>query len=179
MDYLYVVSVALHVLFAVFAVGAVGVVDFLHLWSLRHKKIEKNLLTIYPLLSKYIIFSLIGIYISGLALVLQNSQLLYSSLFQAKMILVILVTINGFILHHTVLPKIVSESKTKKYSKKVLFMSCFTGVFSIVTWIFILILSLTKQINYHPNEFLIGYILSLIVGFILAYSLEKKIHNYT
>jgi len=174
----YIFAVALHVLCAVFAVGAVAVIDFLHIWSLRHKKFETHLLSIYPLLSHYIIGALIGIYITGIFLVWLNPELLGRSLFHAKMILVILVTINGAIMHHQILPGIIHEAKTKKYTKKLLFLSCFTGVFSIVTWTFILLLSLTKQVNYHPNIFLLCYIASLLIGFSIAYTLERKSHNF-
>ena len=76
-----------HILAAMVAVGSATIVDYLHLVGLRKKRLEKGLVTLYPLVSKMINMSLIIIYLTGIYLLIQNRELLQNSLFITKLVL--------------------------------------------------------------------------------------------
>ena len=142
-----IIITLLHVLSVIVAVGAVSVIDYLHLVGLRKKKLEKQLKEVYPNLSKLINISLIIIILTGLSLVIKNPSVLSSSLFKFKIVLVIIVSINGIFLQKKVSPNLdLCVIKGRKYcSSNVLYSSAISGCISIVSWYAIVILSLTKN----------------------------------
>lgn len=161
----YAVAVVFHVMSVLTGVGAVTVTDYLHVLSLRSKKLEKSLVHVYPLLGKLIVLSLIGIYITGTILVLKKPEVLASELFRLKLILVGIVTINGIILHKYVLPNI-DKSQEKIYP--VVFASL-----SIVAWYSVLTLSITKQLAYTWVQAVIFIVIMFFLTFFTALYMER------
>lgn len=170
----------LHVLSTVVAVGSVTVIDYLHLIGLRKKKIEKKLFSIYPFLSELLVYMLISIYITGLILVINKPTLLQSALFLTKLILVAIVTVNGFYLKNKVSPELEAcvTKGTKACSTHVLNTSVISGSLSVVSWYSIFILSITKTTGYTVFGFVKYYLLALLIVTSTLYFFEKRSRHW-
>jgi hypothetical protein len=179
-DGVYSILVVIHVLAVIAAVGTVSVIDYLHLVSLRRKKLEKQLVSIYPRLSRMVNYSLALIYLTGISLVYLNKELLSSSLFLTKIFLVLIVTINGIYLQRKVSPHLdLCVLKGTKYcSSGVLYSSAIGGSLSIVTWYSIVILSMTKNLGYNFLQFLIAYFSVLLIVIFVAIHFERKARKW-
>lgn len=162
-----------HILAVMVAVGTVTVTDYLHILGLRDPKLERRTLFVFPLLSKLIIIALTIIYVTGALLVLAKPSVLENPLFYLKTFLVILVTINGVILHRYIFPKIEKGIKKKKYPDKLLKQAAFAGSLSIVSWYGIVVLAITKDLGYSVLQFSVGYLISLFIAYSVAIRLEK------
>lgn len=172
----YPAILVVHILSVIGAVGAVFVIDYFHLISFRKKKLESKIAPLYPALSKLINISLTLLILSGIFLVLTNPALLQSSLFKTKMALVLVVAINGIYLQKKVSPNLEACMKkgTKACPIKVLYMSAISGSISAVTWIAIVVLSITKEQGYSASTFLTYYSIILILATIIAFLFERK-----
>lgn len=177
---LYSIILILHILAVMVSVGSATLVDYLHLVSLRKKKLEKGLVKIYPFVTKLINLSLLMIYLTGITLVYQNSSILNNPLFITKAFLVLIVTVNGIYLQRSVSPhldKCVIKG-TKYCTPYVLKSSAIAGSISIVTWYSIVILSLSKTMNYSAKSFIISYLAILIFATTTAYFVERKARKW-
>ena len=173
---IYLITTLIHVLVVIVAVGSVTVTDYLHLIGLRKKRLERQLKNIYPKLSNLINVALIMIYLTGGYLVYLNPVLWTSSLFLTKLGLVFVVSINGLILQKIISPNLdLCVMEGRKYcSPKVLYTSAISGSISVVTWYSIVILALTKNMGYTVNQFLISYLIVLVITIISAIFLERR-----
>lgn len=176
----YEIFLVLHVIFVTIAVGAVTVVDYLHIVGLRKKKLEKKMVSIYPRISFLINIVLAFIFLSGGILVFLNKEILSSDFFRLKLAMIFLVTLNGIYLQKKVAPVLdLCVKKGSKYcSTGVLYSSVICGVFSMVTWYSIFILSLTKNLGYSVKSFLVVYFLALIFGIAGGYFFEKNARKW-
>lgn len=176
---IYEIIVLIHVLFVIVAVGAVSVTDYLHLVSLKRKKLEKNLKIVYPRLSNMINSSLILIILSGIILVLMNPSLVQSSLFILKMTLVGVVSLNGLFLQRVVSPNLDKcIIGTKDCSSELLYSVAICGSISIVTWFAIVVLAFTKNFGYTWKQFVSYYLGVLFVAIIISYFVERKARKW-
>lgn len=174
----YVIVLVLHILASCVAVGAVAVTDYLHLVGLKRHKIEKKVLFVYPFLSQVINIALGMIILTGILLVINRPELLYKSLFQLKMAMVVVVTINGIILQRVIAPhmeRLVAHDLP--FSDKMLLQCSLCGAISVVSWFSILILALTKTTGYTWNQFLPFYLIAIVVVFTVAQFFERKVHG--
>ncbi len=176
----YSVLLVIHILAVMVAVGSATVVDYLHLVGLRKKRLERGLVSIYPLISFIINISLILIYITGVTLVLQNKTLLQNPFFITKIVLVLIVTFNGIYLQRSISPHLDKcVIKGTKYCKKSLLnSSAISGSISIVTWYSIVILSLSKNMGYKLEHFLAVYLSVLVIASLVAYMVERKARKW-
>ena len=177
-DILFVVALVAHILAVMVAVGTVTVTDYLHILGLRNARLEKESLFVFPSLSHLIRFCLFVIYITGILLVIGKPELLQSSLFLLKMFLVVLVTINGYILHHTILPRVRESIRKKTHDLGLLKQSAFSGSLSLVSWYAIVILALTKTLGYTWFVFLGAYIAGLIIAYVIALYIETRSRHH-
>ncbi len=179
-DVLHVITLVLHILFAVIGVGSVTIVDYFHLIGLRSKRLEKRLVFIYPFLSRMIIGALGGMFITGVLLVANKPELLSSSLFQLKMALFLVIVVNGFFLHKHVSPNLTKciENGKKYCTQKILWVSAISGTISIVTWYSVFILALTKSYGYTLSNFLYAYITALAFVFLITLLTEKSARKW-
>jgi hypothetical protein len=172
--------IVVHIISVIVAVGGATIVDYLHLVGLKRKSLEKGLVKIYPHISNMINISLIAIYLSGAVLVFQNISILSSPLFKIKLLLVIIVTLNGIYLQKSVSPhldKCIIHG-TKYCTSYVLNSSAISGSISIVTWYSIVILSLTKNLGYTYIQFIYSYIAVLVIAIVTSYSIELRARNW-
>lgn len=174
MPWQYTTLLVTHILAVMVAVGTVTVTDYLHLLGFRDRVLEKRTLPIFPLLSNLIRGALALIYITGLAMVWMNPSVLSSPLFWLKVTLVLIVTINGFFLHHWMFPRIEKETLAGKPTTRMSIIAAAAGSLSVVSWYGIVVLALTKEIQYSVSQFLVAYLLMLFGAFIVAAFIETR-----
>ena len=172
------VTITLHILSAAVAVGAVITTDFLHLKGLKNHSLEKKLLGVYPYLTQIIYLTLAALLITGLGVLHFRPWLLQGSFFQLKMALFTLVIINGVVLNHRVGKLLETVVKTGNASKRYLIESSLFGSLSVVTWISIFVLALTKDTGgYSIQQFLTAYTCLLALVFIISYFAQATSHS--
>jgi hypothetical protein len=176
-EFVYLGVLVLHIFSVMTAVGAVFVTDYLHLLGLRDRVLEKRALFLYPLIGKLIVGALAGIYITGFILAAMNPAVLANSLFRLKMALVLIVTINGFILHHRVFPDLEQDILKGKMRGATMHIAALGGSISVVTWVSIVTLSLTKTYAYDPWIFGTLYTFGVFVTYIFSIWLEDKMRG--
>ena len=172
----YIIVLMFHIISSMIAVGAVTITDYFHLSGLKNRKLERKLFSVYPLLTKIIIYTIIIFTLSGILLVINNPQIIERGLFKLKMVLVVIVIINGIFLNKKVSPDFEKCALDgKKYCKKeTLLYSSIAGAISIVTWYSILIIAFTKKYGYSVPQFLKYYALALIIVFFIALYIQNK-----
>jgi hypothetical protein len=172
------VVLLVHILAAITGAGSVFVTDFLHLSGINNRKIEKKLLFVYPIISKLIFISIVAIVLSGIALLFFKPELLQSGIFRLKMVLFGIIIVNGYFLQKKVFPElencILKETPTHQCESNVFVKSAFLGSISLVSWLSILILALTKSSGYSVMQFTIFYLILVILGFSTALYLEIR-----
>lgn len=175
----FVISLVLHILSAMVAVGAVTVTDYLHIIGLKSKRREQKLMFVYPHLARMIQIAIVGVILSGAGLLYFKPELLQSELFQFKMVLFAIVILNGAFLHIKIYPAMVAAVKEQKpLTSEVLFSSSFSGALSVVTWYSILILAIIKPLAFTVLQFLVWYILALIIAFGVGFAMETRMRRF-
>jgi len=171
-EILFAILLVLHILAVMVGVGTVTVTDYLHILGIRDRRLEKRSLFVFPILSNLIFGSLVLIYITGIIMVLARPTILESSLFQLKVALVFIVTVNGYILHHFLFPKIRNAVQIGDHSEKLIKQAAFGGSLSVVSWYSIVVLALTNYLEYTVWQFLIIYAGALVVAYNVAVYVE-------
>ena len=175
LEIIFTKMLVIHVIAVMVAVGTVTVTDYLHIIGLNSRRLEKKTLFVFPHLSRLIVIALTIIYATGIGMVIAKPEILQSSLFWVKIFLVLLVTINGFILHNKIFPKIEKRIKENKSNNLSLIkQAAFFGSLSIVSWYGIVVLAMTKNSGYTPLQFIIAYFIILIIAYFIAVYIEKR-----
>jgi hypothetical protein len=93
--------------------------------------------------------------------VLKNPKL------QAKIIVVTLLTVNGFVLHHHVLPLLIAAGSLLRLCTTRLVAAVFTGALSFVSWFYAAFLGIARPLNwkYTIVEILSAYPFLIVGGF--------------
>jgi hypothetical protein len=170
----FTLTLVTHIIAVMIAVGTVTVTDYLHILGLRDPILERRTLVVFPHLSNLIRISLAIIYVTGAIMVILNPTILTSLLFWTKLLLVLIVTVNGFVLHHKVFPQIEHGIKNNHYPPTLLKIAAFGGSLSVVSWYGIVILAMTKEIGYEPLMFFLLYIIGVAVAYMVAIHIEQK-----
>ena len=173
-ELLFTKVLVIHIISVMIAVGTVTVTDYLHILGLRNPKLERQTLFVFPHLSNLIRLALLAIYITGTMMVLARPEILSSPLFWVKLTLVGIVTVNGFILHHVIFPRIEKGIKKKQYSTQLIRIAAFGGSLSVISWYGIVVLALTKNVGYTPLTFILFYILAAAIAYIVAVHIETQ-----
>lgn len=163
-----------------FAIGLGGatIADFLFFKFLKDFKITINEKNILSFLSKIIFTGLFILYLSGIALVLSDpNKFLNSSKFLTKAFIVVVITINGIVLHKVITPKLIKidwkqglNASNRKYRK--LAFAC--GSISIISWYSAFILGTLKSIPVTVNIGILIY-LSVILLAITASQITENL----
>ncbi|MEM4461035.1 MAG: vitamin K epoxide reductase family protein [Nanopusillaceae archaeon] len=171
-------SIFIHALSAGIGLGVVSVVDYLFFKFLKDKKIDEKEKSILDNLSDFIWLILSLIIVSGVFIYLSDMNKYHNSVkFMFKMIIVLIIVINGFLMNLIISPKLIEFDfqKLNNYKEKI-FVSM--GVISITSWLLAFILGRLKSIPFTLIEALILYLLFLIVITISGiFFIKSKLRN--
>ncbi|WP_435605605.1 hypothetical protein [Pseudomonas knackmussii] len=169
-----------HLLACCVALGMVLVSDFTLLHKLvtgRSTEEDGNHL---DTLKRIISYALVALWISG-ALVVgldmlgKGTQYLLNPKLQAKILVVTLLTLNGFALHAYIMPTIKRAGCILKLPASERDLAIFSGTVSAVSWLYAAMLGVGRPLSwkYSLAEILAAYPLLIIGGFALTLLLVK------
>ncbi|MNP16397.1 hypothetical protein D3C76_1087880 [compost metagenome] len=104
---------------------------------------------------------------------------------QAKILVVVLLTVNGFILHSAVMPAMTKAGTLLKMEVHARTLAVFSGVVSGVSWFYGAMLGIARPLNwkYSLGEIMFAYPLFICIGFIMMTLLvkwaSKRAENFT
>jgi uncharacterized membrane protein len=170
----------LHVFGAVIGAGGAYVSDAMFFSSVKDQIISKVELRFMKIGSTFVWIGLALLFVSGLLLFSTNpAGYLESSKFLIKMLIVFVIFLNGLVFHLTHLPRMhrhaghhlpSSDEFTRK--EKLLVAS---GIVSVTSWTFALILGGLRTIPIDFTTALIAYVVFEIVAVSVGLLLSKKI----
>jgi hypothetical protein len=171
-----IILTIIHVLGAVFGMGSAIMSDLLFNFYSRDKSLDNGEKKTLKFLSNAVWISLIFIILSGAGIFLTNPEkYMASNKFISKMVVMVILLINGLFLHKFVSPHFGDRGLLKFENKRPLRQIAFAcGAVSLISWFVVCILGILSRINYTFKEFLLGYAIFTICGIIFALIVEKK-----
>lgn len=173
--YIKIPMTILHVLSVVFGMGAALMSDMLFNFYSKDKKLSFGEVKTLSLISNAVWFALIIIILSGGGLFLSNiPKYIVSVKFLAKMSIMLVLLINGFILHKYIWKQVIKEhfltDPTKTRARQKAFMG---GAISVISWISVCSLGVIDSIPYTYWQVMLAYFGIIIFGIITAITIEK------
>lgn len=160
--------VYVHLLAACVAVGSLLLQD-IGLWRARARKLVDREIDDLKKTINVISIALILLWVSGIALVAigymaSPDKYLTNEKLWAKFVVVVILTINGFILHRYTFPKFKVGTVFLNLPSSETFTVVLTGSISTVTWLFACYLGIARPWNYTMD---IGSIMTLYAGILV------------
>lgn len=169
-----------HIIGAVLGVGGAYVSDAIFISSTKDRVINKTEFNFMKMGSFFVWVGLFVLIISGLLLFSTNPLFyLSSSKFLIKMFIVLIILINGIFFHVIHFPRIYRHvshhyPSSDEFMRKKKFLTI-SGVVSITSWTFVLILGVLRFIPISFIEALLFYVLIELVAIFIALKFFKKI----
>jgi len=174
-------AIVLHVLSVVLGMGAALTADVLFAFYSRDKKFNPTELKTLSILSHVVLGGLALISLTGVIIFLSDvSKYIESAKFLAKMTILAVLIVNGFLLHKYVWPHISGKGfftlKRDSFARKISF-TC--GAISTISWISILILGVLDSVSATYNSLIFLYIGLLTCGITVALVVERRNFEFT
>jgi uncharacterized membrane protein len=161
------------------AIGAGGAfaADYIFFQSIKDQKITSTEMNFIENSSKMVWFGLLILVVSGLGLFTENpEEYISSSKFISKMIVVLIIAINGIFFHVTHTPRLKQSMyrNLKDHFKEKRNFFILSGALSGVSWLYVIILGSLRSIPYSVTEALVIYIVFVLIAFGGALLLSRK-----
>lgn len=176
--------VIIHLFGVAIGAGAAFVGDSLFMHFIKKRRISREQLGILKHTSKMVWAGVLLLVVSGIGLFTLAPEIYAaSSKFLAKMTIVALLVVNGVLFHTFHLPFIEKnvgkdlgkKSRTLFHKQPVNHFLFLSGVVSIVSWVFALVLGALRSVPFSYWFILAGYFLALAVGAAGAYLMAGKL----
>jgi hypothetical protein len=169
----------LHILGVAIGAGGAFSADYIFFQCIKDKRISVKEMGFIENSSKMIWLGLFILFVSGIGLFLLDPiKYSESSKFITKMIIVLIIAVNGVIFHRSHIPilkkSVGSYLTTHKEFLKNKSLFILSGVVSIVSWLGALVLGSLRSISYSVGEALVIYFLIIFVGFIVSKIIMRK-----
>jgi len=166
----------LHVVSVVFGMGGALVSDLLFSFFSKDKNLNKTELATLSLLAKMVFWSLWLIVLSGLMIFLSDTDYyLNSHKFLAKMTILLILILNGYVLNTYVWPHLLKKkfftAKGERGIRKVAFVC---GAISVISWLSVLALGILDSLLMSYLSIIYIYLMIVIVGGFVAIIVERK-----
>jgi len=165
-----------HLAGVVFGMGGALISDVLFSFFSRDKKLNPTELFTLEILAKVVFYSLIFIFISGVALFLSDPEkYLNSSKFLSKASILVVLLLNGYILNKYIWPHLLNRGFfTLKKERNIRRLAFACGAVSVISWISVLILGSLKSLPISYGAIMTIYLCILFSGMLVALLVEKK-----
>ncbi|MGI9283626.1 MAG: hypothetical protein ACR2PX_28960 [Endozoicomonas sp.] len=166
-----------------FGVGGAWVLDGFLLKHSR-KDVTPEKYQIIEFVSKFVLVGILLLWFSGLAFVayyyLWAPENLTNEKVWAKTFIVTVLSINGYFIHTRILPKLkacIGKTLTESLSRSELKVMTQIGTVSFVSWLFPIILGVSKSLNFTvPALNIVAfYLVSLVVAMAIASLISEKL----
>lgn len=173
----------LHLFAMVLGLGGATYTDILLVRFLKDLKISHKEADVIRTMSKVVLLGIVLAFVSGLLLFLPAAKAyLEMPKFLAKVVIFVILVLNGFLLHHLILPRLVKFSfHDDHYIGKSIVslrhLGFVMGAVSFVSWYSVFLLGSFKEVPFSLSELLGGYVLVLLVAIVVALGIEKKVRR--
>lgn len=178
------IALTAHLLGFALGLGGATISDIMFLRSINEKEMSQEKFNTLKTLSAVIWIGLIILIISGATMFTLtyldrgSIPMLASSRWQAKLIMVGIVLINGFVFMGKVFPilkSLIGKTLTLEALGKNIWALAITGTISIVSWYYIFIISiLPRTVRPDLYIFLVIYVVLIILGSLFAQQILKR-----
>lgn len=171
-----------HIFGVSLGVGGAIIADVFFFRFLKDFKISHEEADTLRMLSNIIWFAIVTLVVTGVGLFWpESARLAESGKFLAKMVAVLVLIINGFMLNFLIAPKLVEisfdkdygdEEKELRHLKKLAF---FSGGISLTSWMFVFVMGGLRRVPLSFETLICIYIGLLLLAYIGSRILEKKL----
>lgn len=178
-QYINTPATVLHVFVVILAMGGALVSDMLFSFFSKNKNLNTTEISTLSILRTMVFYALIVIVISGFILFLADmDRYMNSAKFLAKMSILAILIVNGYILNKIVWPRVIRQGFFTNIKDRYMRMLAFTcGAVSVISWISVLILAVLNRLTMSYSLIMLLYLGVIIFGVIAALVLEKKEFN--
>ena len=167
--------ILIHVVSVIIGMGAALISDIFFTLFSRDRLLEPRELKVLNTLSYIVWIGLALIIVSGLGIFLSD-PLTYASSpkFLSKMSIVLILSLNGYILHRFIKPHLKLPAfleTTRRYRARTVAFAC--GAISLISWICAFVLALLKNVPWNYTQFMGLYVLILALAVPCAILLER------
>lgn len=166
----------IHIIAAIVGVVAALTSDALFSFYSHDKKLDRRELRRLNTLSTIVWVSLVVIIVSGIGIFLSDpATYAVSAKFLSKMSVVVILSINGYLLHRLVKPHLTHPgflTSKKEHRARMIAFTC--GAVSLVSWLYALTLAILKNLPHTYGEIMSLYLLILICAIIVALFVERR-----
>lgn len=166
----------IHVLSVTFGMGSALVSDVLFTFYSDDKKLSAGEIKTLHFLSNAVWVGLIIIALSGVALFLTDiPRYVHSTKFLAKMTILGVLVINGYILHKYVWKHVIARNFLKSKKEAVMRRVSFAcGAISVLSWISVCALGVLDRATMSYGVLMGGYLFLVIVGVLIGLVVEYR-----
>jgi hypothetical protein len=178
----YEIFLKVHFVGFIIGLGAATSTDYLFFKFLKDLKISKAESKVLKMMSNLVWIGVFIFTFSGVGLFYGKWQeLIYSDSFLAKITIVLIIIINGTILHYIISPHLTKLSFRKKHKKEEMhnlrLKAMLSGLTSLLSWYYTLFLALNKGYNLKYSVIMGLYIILLLLGYITMYIIHIKLEH--
>ena len=168
-----------HVIAVVFGMGGALVSDILFSFFSKDKNLNKTEIYTLTILRNVVHYSLILIVLSGLVIFLSDiEKYMDSAKFLAKMSIMLILVINGYILNKFIWPHLLNKNFfTLKKERNIRRLAFACGAVSVISWVFVCILGVLKSIPVGYEIIISAYGLIVAFGIFVSLIIERKEFN--
>ena len=163
-----------HIITVCIGLGGALISDFTFIKAIKDNFLDKNELKFLNFLGNIVMLNLPLIYISGMLIfLLDERNYLENPRFLTKVLVVVILTINGIFVHKYLLPNMQSiiNRDELKNKKTILFAS---GALSVTSWILALSLAIFKTPLLSISQYISIYLFALFIAFICSFLVLKR-----
>ncbi len=172
----------LHILATVLGLGSATIGDLLFFRFLRDGRISSKEQEVLHLMKDTVLSALLGILVTGAALYLPNTETYNASApFMLKMTAVIVLSINGMLLHVIVAPHLLKINFHSERSHRLRRLAFALGAVSFVSWYTAFFTAMLKQFmkGLPLAALLLAYVGALVCGMGVSQIVEKTLSRRT
>lgn len=166
----------LHVLSVIFGMGAALMSDVLFTFYGKDKRLSSTEIKTLEILSRVVWVSLIAIVGTGLGLFLSDiPKYMHSDKFLAKMTIVVILAVNGFLLNKYVWKHVIKKGFLTNIHEGAIRKIAFAcGAVSVLSWLFTCALGVLDSVPVAYVVIMIGYGVIIAIGILVALGVEYK-----
>ena len=168
-----------HVGGVVLGMGGALVADMLFSFFSKDKKLNSTEIYTLSILSKLVLYSLIVIALSGLALFLSDvGEYINSAKFLAKMSILLVLLINGYLLNKYIWPHLLNKNFfTLKKERNIRRLAFVFGAISVISWLSVFALGSLHDLAVSYSSIISIYFVIVFLGIIISLWVEKREFN--
>ncbi len=172
-------ATVVHVISVILGMGAALMSDVLFSFFSKDKKLNKTEIFTLSILAKAVLYGLVLIIFSGIIIFFSDVEKYISSAkFLAKMTILIILVLNGYLLNKYVWPHLLQKGFfTNKKERGLRKLSFICGAISVISWLSVCTLGVIDTLSISYTLLLSIYIAITLFGVAVSLLVEKKEFN--